>query len=450
MTDPDVDPSDAGLASRTAAWRALRRVHRDDAWSVQAVDGVLRRSGLGARDRSFAANLAYSTLRWEGTLDWALGTVVDRPLDRVQPELLDVLRLGAWQVLYGSTPARAAVTTAVELARAEVGPQATGFVNGVLRALARDSDRLPWPPDDDDAGLGLRTGYPPWVVAAARAQFGQRAREVLEAGNRPAGITLRAIGDRDALVAQLRAAGADALPGVLAQSVRVADVASLGPIGELPAVAGGHAVVQDEASMAVVLAAAAGRTAPGWRAADLCAAPGGKSTFLAQLGAEVFASDVQPRRAELVAEAARRSRLGVHTVVADATRPPYATASFDVVLLDAPCTGLGVVRRRPELRWRRRDGDAARLGQLQQRLLEAAAELVRPGGVLVYSVCTWTEAETTGVVRPFLALNADRYSPDEVDTGGLGARLRPDDPGVVLDPARDATDGMYIARFRRR
>ncbi|MGH3665789.1 MAG: transcription antitermination factor NusB, partial [Egibacteraceae bacterium] len=133
---PEVgDPAPTGLGSRVAAYRAVRRVHADGAWAGPAVDAALRRAYLGARDRAFAANLAFSTLRWEGTLDWALRQVLDRPLEGIQPEVLDVLRLGAWQLLYGDVPDRAAVGTAVDLARAEVGPQATGFANGVLRGL---------------------------------------------------------------------------------------------------------------------------------------------------------------------------------------------------------------------------------------------------------------------------------------------------------------------------
>ena len=439
-----------GVASRVAAYRVLRRVHEDQAWSGPALDGVLRNSDLGARDRSFAANLAYATLRWEGTLDWALGHALNRPLAEVEPDVLDVLRLGAWQLLYGDAPDRAAVGTAVDVARDEIGPHVTGFVNGVLRGLARQQAALRWPAEHTSAGLGLRTGYPEWVVEAARERFGGRAEAVLAAGNVPAGITLRALGDRDALLDELHAAGVDAQPGAVPEAVRVADASTLGPVGDVPAIAQGRAVVQDEASMVVVRAAAEGQPSGGWSAVDLCAAPGGKSTFLAQLGARVTANDVLPSRSRLIEAAAARTGFAdrIEVTTADARTPPYPRDAFDVVLLDAPCSGLGVVRRRPELRWRREAGDAARLAALQTELLDAAADLVRPGGTLLYSVCTWTAAETTGVLRPFLALNGDRVEVAETDTAGLGTSP-PGDPGVQLDPDHDGTDGMYLCRMRR-
>jgi 16S rRNA (cytosine967-C5)-methyltransferase len=439
----------------------LRRVHADGAWSGPALDTALRRSGLEARDRAFAANLAYATLRWEGTLDWALRSVVDRPLEQVQPEVLDVLRLGAWQLLYGAVPDRAAVGTAVDVARAEIGVAVTGFVNGVLRNLSRRKDGLPWPPERDERGLALRTGYPPWVVAECRARFGADARAVLEAGNDPPGVTLRAVADRDALAAELRAGGLEPQPAALAPealAVRGADPSTI------PAVAQGRAVVQDEASMVVARALAAGQGAR-WRALDLCAAPGGKTTHLAQLGATVAAADLRLARARLVAQAADRTRaqvaeagnrtaaqspsgrvLGV--VAADSARPPWKPGTFDGVLLDAPCTGLGVVRRRPELRWRREAGDVERLATLQLTLLEAAAELVRPGGVLVYSVCTWTVAETSGVVSLFAALHGDRFTAQ--DTAAAGGLDSGPGAGVQLDPFHHGTDGMYLCRLRRR
>lgn len=444
------DNAGGGVASRRAAWQVIRRVHADQAWSGPALDTVLRRSTLGPRDRSFAANLAYSTLRWEGTLDWALGFAVKRPLHEVQDDVLDVLRLGAWQLLYGGTPDRAAVDTAVEVARAEIGPHVTGFVNGSLRGLARQQERLPWPAEDTDAGLALALGYPEWVVASSRARFGSRARAVLEAGNVAAGVTLRAVDDRDAVLDELVGDGFDAQPGQLPVSIRLADAGRAGSVTDIAAVAQGRAVVQDEASMVVVRAAAAGRTGESWRAADLCAAPGGKTTFLAQLGARVSANDVLDSRVRLIKEAVARTRTSerVEVTTSDARKPSLPAASFDVVVLDAPCTGLGVGRRRPELRWRRQPGDVARLAALQGELLEAAVELVKPGGTLLYSVCTWTPEETSGVLRTFVALNGDRVEVEPTPSDGLGAQLD-GDPGVQLAPDRDRTDGMYLCRMRR-
>ena len=439
------DPQPQGLDSRRTAWQVLRRVHAEDAWAAPVIDAALRRSSLSARDRAFATNLAYQTLRWEGTLDWALSTVVTRPLDDVENNVLDVLRMGAWELLYGGTPDRAAVDSTVEVARAEVGQRTTGFVNGVLRNLARTKDHLPWPAEDSDRGLGLRTGYAEWIVAAARSRFGTHARAVLEAGNEPPGVTLRAVGDVDALVEELTAAGLEPVRGDHApEAVRVGgvDPATLAAIGE------GRAVVQDEASM-VVGRTAAGRAGDRWRALDVAAAPGGKTTHLAQLGGWVASADLHPSRARMIGEAAQRLGVGdrVAPVVADGTRPPWPESSFDVVLLDAPCTGLGVVRRRPDVRWRRESDDVKRLAGLQADLIEKAAGAVRPGGTLLYSVCTWTVEETVGVVEGFLVMNGDRFTVDAVDV--QGAQVRQAGPGVQLAPHTHGTDGMYLCRFRR-
>ena len=441
------EPEPEGLDSRRTAFQVLRRVHAEDAWAAPVVDAALRRSGLGARDRAFATNLAYETLRWEGTLDWALGTVVARPLPEVDADVLDVLRLGAWQLLYGSTADHAAVATAVDLARAEVGQKSTGFVNGVLRNLARTKQQLPWPDPASDRGLGLQAGYAEWIVTAARARFGSGAQAVLEAGNRPPGLTLRATGDPDALAEELTSDGFEVARGQLApEALRIggADPATLTAVTE------GRAVVQDEASMVVAREAATGRS-EGWRALDVASAPGGKATHLAQLGGWVAAGELHPGRASRMAEMV--SRLGlqerVHPVVADGTRAPWPKAAFDVVLLDAPCTGLGIVRRRPDVRWRRMATDVRRLAALQSQLLDAASEAVAPGGTLLYSVCTWTVEETVGVVDGFLALSGDRFDVDAIDVPGASARPSAD-PGVQLSPADHDTDGMYLCRFRRR
>ncbi|HSK90268.1 MAG TPA: transcription antitermination factor NusB, partial [Euzebyales bacterium] len=277
-----------GVASRVVAWKVLRRVHRDGAWTGPAVDRALRDSGLGARDRGFAANLAFQTLRWQGTLDWALSQVVSRPLGGVEPDLLDVLRLGAWQLLYGQVPDRAAVSTAVDVGRRVLPARTAGFINGVLRALARRRDALPWPPQDTVRGQALWLGYPEWVVAAAHERFGPGAPAELAAGNQPAGLTVRAA-DPASARAELSAAGATVTDGVLDPDALRVEGMTPGP---LTAEFGDRLVIQDEASMVVgrtVAAAVGGGTAVGGgaRVLDVCAAPGGKSTHLAALGLHV-------------------------------------------------------------------------------------------------------------------------------------------------------------------
>jgi 16S rRNA (cytosine967-C5)-methyltransferase len=436
-----VGPDGRGLPARRAALAALRAIDEDGTWSNLAVPAAIR--GIAApRDRSFAAHLAYETVRWEGTLDWALGTVLTRPLTDVEPALRRILRLGALQLLRSDVPSRAAVDTSVTLAREAVprgrASGAAGFVNGVLRALVRGVDTLPWPDEAQDpvGALMRRTAHPAWVVEDLLGRYGpERTRAVLAADNDAPGLTLRAVGDRDDLVAELLAEGVDARPGRAPAAVRAPGVDPR----TLAAVADGRAVPQDEASQQVVLRTGA-RT--GARALELCAGPGGKATYLAQLvgpAGSVTAAELHPHRAALVREAAARQQLAVDVVVGDATGRlagvDDGADGYDVVLLDAPCTGLGTGRRRPEIRWRRGPEDTAELAGLQRRLLEAAAARVAPGGTLTYSVCTWTAAETTAVV--------------EDCRGALGAAGLVAAEQVQLLPDRDDTDGMFIATWRR-
>jgi 16S rRNA (cytosine967-C5)-methyltransferase len=426
-----------GLPARRAALRALAAVDEQGTWSNVAVPEAV--GGLAeARDRAFASHLAYDTLRWQGTLDWALGQHLRRPLGDVEPALRRILRLGALQLLRTDVPARAAVSTSVALAREAVpgGRQkgAGGFANGVLRALARGADGLPWPdPDEDLEGhLARTTAHPRWIVADLLARYpADRVAAILEADDVSPGVSLRATGDRDALVAELRAEGVDASPGGLPEAVRApgADPRRLAAVRE------GRAVVQDEASMHVVRATGAG---PGDRVLDLCAGPGGKTGHLASLvgpAGRVVAVELHPHRARLVERAAAAIGVEVDVRVGDAAAPPLeAGERFDVVLLDAPCTGLGTGRRRPEVRWNRNPGDVDELAALQRRLLVSALAPLVPGGRLTYSVCTWTAEETEAV--------ADRV---DATTDELIAESR-----RQLLPDLDATDGMFIATWRRR
>lgn len=446
----------AGLPARRAALEAIAAVEQDGAWSNLAVPEAVA-DLPEARDRAFASHLAYDTLRWRSTLDHALGQVLSRPLGQVEPDLQRVLRLGALQLLRTGVPVSAAVDTAVALAREAVPSRradgAAGFVNGVLRALARRREDLAWPDPvrAPVAELALSTAHPEWVVRDLLARYGpERTRAILLADDEAPGLTLRAVGDRDELLAELRAAGIEAAPGATPAAVRVPGADPR----RLPAVREGRAVPQDEASMQVALATGVG---PGDRVLDLCAGPGGKSTDLArQAGPDgrVVAVELHPHRAELIRRAARTQGVEVAVVVGDATDPdvlaeaaraagiddgadagvdPGVDPGFDVVLLDAPCTGLGTGRRRPEVRWRRDPDDIRQLAALQRRLLLAAAGQVRPGGRLTYAVCTWTAAET-----------------DEV-AGMLDAAREDLEPlrRVQLLPDADDTDGMFHATWRR-
>ncbi len=426
----------AGLPARRAALAALTDVEVNGAWSNLAVPAAIA-DLPDVKDRAFAAHLAYDALRWEGTLDWALSQVVTRPLGDTEPAVLRVLRLGALQILLTKVPVRAAVDTSVTLAREQVPGRrakgAGGFVNGVLRGLARAQDDLPWPDPRRDpiARLTLDHGHPRWITSELHARFGaDRAAAILDADNRPPGLTLRATVDREALLAELAAAGHEVRAGSLPEALRVPGADPR----QLDSVQAGRAVPQDEASMHVV---AACEVRPGDRVLDLCAGPGGKATALAgQVGpdGEVVALELHDHRARLIEDAASRQGVRVDVRVADASQP-VADGPFDVVLLDAPCSGLGTGRRRPEVRWRRRAEDVTELAAIQRRLLDAAVTALAPGGRLVYAVCTWTAEETERIAEHVDVAHARR----------LRAVSR-----RQLWPDTDDTDGMFIAVWERR
>jgi 16S rRNA (cytosine967-C5)-methyltransferase len=347
--------------------------------------------------------------------------------------------MGALQLVRTDIPARAAIDTAVALAREQVpaarGGGAAGFVNGVLRALDRGRDELPWPdPDEDPIGhLVLSTAHPAWIVLDLLDRYPlERVRSILAADDEPPGLTLRATADRGALLQELRDEGVEARTGTVPEAVRAPGADPT----RLAAVAEGRAVPQDEASMRVVHAVGA---RPGARVLDLCAGPGGKTTHLAaqvQPNGQVIAVELHEHRAQLIRDAATRQGVSVEVIVGDAADPPLDDGDrFDHVLLDAPCTGLGTGRRRPEVRWRRTPDDARPLADQQARLLAGAASRVAPGGTLTYAVCTWTAAETDAVVDGFAPVG---------ERAGLVAGER-----EQLLPDRDDTDGMYIATWRR-
>jgi 16S rRNA (cytosine967-C5)-methyltransferase len=363
--------------ARAVALDALVRIDAEGAYANLVLGPLLDRARLSERDRGFVTTLVYGTTRMRRACDW----VVERFLMReVEPAVLASLRMGAFQLVFLDTPAHAAVGATVEVAP----KRARGLVNAVLRKVAA-ARPVSWPSD------GVRLSYPDWVIDRLTSDLGpDRAVAALEAMNEPGQVTERPDG-----------------------------------------------YVQDLASQWVAALVGA---EPGERVADLAAAPGGKATAMAEAGAWVAASDVRPGRARLVAaNSARLSLPDVATVAADGRRPPYRPGTFDRVLLDAPCSGLGALRRRPDARWRIEEDDVERLADLQAALLDAALGLARPGGTVVYSVCTLTVAESIGVDERF---------------GHVEVLDRPEAPwvpwgrGALLLPQAAGTDGMALFRYR--
>jgi 16S rRNA (cytosine967-C5)-methyltransferase len=429
------------VTSRETAFAALLRVE-DGAYSNALLPTMLRDSDLDPRDRAFATDLVYGTLRQQRALDYLVGVAADRPVEELDPATRVALRLGAYQ-LTRNVPAHAAVGETVAVAPR----RARGYVNAVLRALADTGPQWPWPRGEDIGALAVRHSYPDWIVEELVAQYGPAdARASLEVANEPPPVALR-VNTRRATVAaiadELRNGGVEVDRGSLAEGALRAR--GIGDPARLPAVAEGRATPQDEASQAVVGIL---DPQPGEAVVDAAAAPGGKATAIAERVGEhgrAVACDLHPGRIHLVGSARDRLGLGqVLPVVADGRALPVRPACADRALVDAPCSGLGVLRRRAELRWRIRRDDLPQLVELQHDLLRGAAEAVRPGGVVVYSVCTLTGDETTGVDAW-----ADRELPHLVADPPPGSPWRPRNRGAVLLPHDADSDGMYVLRLRR-
>jgi 16S rRNA (cytosine967-C5)-methyltransferase len=444
-------------AARIAAFDALRAVDERDAYANLVLPDLLRKRGLSGRDAALATELAYGTLRGRGTYDAVLGTNLDRALSTLDPPVLDALRLGAHQVLSTRIPAHAAVSTAVDLTRNRIGEGPGKLVNAVLRRVsAHDLDSwveliAPTTSTEPVERLALRYSHPAWIARAMLDSLGGDVEELgraLAADNERPEVTLVARPGR-ADVDELLLAGAR--PG--RWSVYAAVLAEGDP-ADLAAVRERRAGIQDEGSQLVALALAAVPLAGSdERWLDMCAGPGGKAALLGglatQRGARLLAVELQAHRARLVERALRDDPGGHRVLVADSTEPIPAEPAFDRVLLDAPCTGLGALRRRPEARWRRQPGEVAGLRSLQVQLLRAAIDAVRSGGVVEYATCSPHLAETTTVASDVLRhrrdveqLDVRPYLPGVPDLG--------DGPDAQLWPHRHGTDAMYLALFRRR
>ena len=372
--------STPATTSRRVAYDALRRIESEGAYANLVLGAMLDRSGLSSADRGFVTDLVYGTTRMRRACDALVDRFITSPPDDATRTLL---RLGAYQLAFGGVAPHAAVSETVGLA-----PRRTrGFVNAVLRKVsASDDSQVAWP------SKFARLSYPDWIGERLVAELGEtEAIAAMERMNTPATVTTRPDG-----------------------------------------------YVQDESSQWV---AAAVDAVAGERVLDCCAAPGGKATALAAAGARVVASDIRASRMTLVARNAERLGLDVDLMVMDAASPALTGDAFDAVLVDAPCSGLGALRRRPDARWRIEPSDIDDLVALQARVLTAVAPLVRPGGRLVYSVCTVTAAESIDHAVPAgFELDDRRPEPAQWRAFGHGWRVFPQDAD---------TDGMVVIRFRK-
>jgi 16S rRNA (cytosine967-C5)-methyltransferase len=450
--------------ARLAAYEALRAVNSRAADLPAALARV--RSGLrDERDRALAGEIATGTLRWQAAFDQMISVFSGRPLRRLDPEVLDILRLTLFQLLHlDRVPASAAINDAVHLSRKVGKSSSASFVNAMLRRASRERSRLPLPPrtaDDPAAELDyLETtlSHPRWLVERWRDRYGFEAVEAwCRFNNAPALLTLRANRlrvTRESLAEALHAAGVETTPTRFAPDGLV--VRRGNPLGsdlEFPGARGAKGgksrsdpwfAVQDEASQLV--AVMAGATA-GERVLDACAAPGGKSTAMAGDMRDhgiLVASDVRPKRVRLLAETVRHAGAQcVRVIQANAAQPlPFADV-FDLVLIDAPCSGLGTLRRDPDIKWRRCPDEFPALSSLQLRILTSAAAVVRTGGRMVYSTCSSEIEENDEVVERFLAAHPGfRRSPLHFPTAP--ELVGPDGYFRTL-PFRDRLEAFFAA-----
>jgi 16S rRNA (cytosine967-C5)-methyltransferase len=424
-------------SARQVALEVVRRVADEGAYSNRLLPAALGRSGLDERDRALATELAYGTLRHVPELDAAIGARAARPITRMTPGARAALRLGAYQLLHTRIPAHAAVGETVGV----VVPRERGFVNAILRRLAKE----PSPPaaGDDDHAISLRTGMAAWAVGELRKLLpaDEVERAALALGEHGP-LTLRVNTCRatvDQVVARLREGGLEpAIGPIHPESVLLPG----GNPTSLPGWDDGWFTVQDQASAFVVEALA---PEPGDRVLDACASPGGKTTFIAcRIGDEgrVVAGDVGPDRSGLIPPGLERLGLRALVLTQDATRPAVR-GPFDRVLVDAPCSGIGSARRRPELLWRARREELSQLARLQVGIAVACADLLRPGGRLVYSVCTFPRAETDAASDAIVRHRSDLVPIEIPGPSGDPA------PRHRLWPHRHGTDGMFVAAFQK-
>ena len=446
-------------ATRWVAFDVLRSVTDDDAYANLLLPKLIVEAKLSPQDAALATELTYGTLRRRGTYDAIISHAAQRDVADIDPAVLDALRLGTHQLLSTRVASHAAVNESVNLVAAETGRKASGFANAVLRRISADDaetwqERIESAARSDDERLSLRTAHPVWVIRALRRALAAEGRadeldELLASDNASPEVTLAALPGL-AEPGEPRRPYASTAYGSPGGDPRAALVDSDGAVR-----------VQDEGSQLIALSvAAAAPVRPGERWLDLCAGPGGKTAMLAALafesGATLEANEVMHARAGLVRGAVKPLPIDVPVHERDGRELAREhPATFDRILVDAPCTGLGALRRRPEARWRKSPGDVAELVDLQTQLLDAAVDALAPGGIVAYATCSPHLAETAGVVAEILGRRDDITELDaravmaDVAVSPIDLAAREDSLSVQLWPHRHGTDAMFLALLQR-
>ncbi|CAN5374587.1 MAG: 16S rRNA (cytosine(967)-C(5))-methyltransferase RsmB [Acidobacteria bacterium] len=441
--------------ARQAAYDALRAVTSRRADLPSALARV-RTSLPDERDRALAGEIVTGTLRWMGAFDHVIEAFARRPVGKLDPEVVDVLRLTAFQLLHlDRVPASAAVNDAVNLVRKAGKKSASGLVNAVLRRISRERRTLPLPARPEEGGtrdaaiayLATALSHPAWLAARWLDRYGFAAAEAwAQFDNAPAALTLRTntlAANRDTLAAALAAEGVTTEPTRFAPDGLV--VRSGNPL-LTPLAGSGRFVVQDESSQLVALLVGA---RPGETVLDACASPGGKTTAMAAMmedAGRLVALDVRSRRVALLARTVRESAAScVRLVQADVSRALPFRPAFDAVLLDAPCSGLGTLRRDPEIRWRRRLDELPRLAGVQRAMLREAARVVKPGGRLIYATCSSEPEENEEVVEAVLKEDASLQPAPAAAHPAALQRFVSDAGYFQTTPFRDGLEGFFAA-----
>lgn len=443
--------------AREAALKILYEINENGAYSNIALNKYFTAVELRHIDRAFVTELVYGTVKWKLTLDRVIASYSSIRMEKLSPWILNILRLGAYQLLnMTKVPQSAACNESVKLAGRYGHKASAGFVNAVLRNIARNGSNVALPSKELDLTgyLSVKYSYPKWLTGKYIDLLGAEfAEQLLDAGNSTPELTVRANTLRvsaDELSKKLKEEGVEAIYGKYMEEAIV--IKSPVSIAKLEAFQKGLFQVQDESSMlpAKVLA-----PQPGERVLDACSAPGGKATHLAQLmqnSGAVIARDIHEHKLKLIDDAA--ARLGIDIIKSqlhDAALPDTLNEkTFDRVLLDAPCTGLGIIRRKPDIKWARETKDLDNITALQKQLIHTVSRTVKAGGVLVYSTCTILPEENEDVVNHFLEQNKD-FEADDI-TPFLPPKLAVYAKGCMLQlyPNRDGIDGFFIARIKSR
>ena len=438
-------------SARITALRVLVSCRSNGAWADAALKAQISRDGLSGPDAALCSRIVYGVMQNQMLLDFYIGAYCSQKPDHLQSPLLEILRIGAYQILFlDKIPDSAAVNTSVELAKLSKRGQASGLVNAVLRKLSQNKESLPPIPDRDEVQrLSIQYSHPKWLTKRMVNLLGrEEAERFLASNNQIAPLTIQVNPLKttmESLTEELRQPGVEVRPHAWVPDCL--ELSGTGDLTALPAFQEGKFLVQDPAARLVSLISG---IRPDQKVLDVCAAPGGKSLSAAFAMAgqgSIVSCDLHENKLKRIQESA--GRLGVNIITTQAAdgrvfRPEWDSA-FDVVLVDAPCSGLGIIRKKPDTRYKKAD-DLFTLSVIQSAILDNAARYVRPGGTLVYSTCTILPEENEQVTRAFLAEHTDfTLAPFE-----LPRPVGKTDGSLTLWPQRHDTDGFYICRMTRR